>query len=263
MAKPTATITEWATDAGATSDPGPTRRATGFIAGKKLPAKWLNWLLNQNAQWLTYLRDLHTEPEFLNKVYHWTATHRFASGFAANHWGVSGEVLYAEPATGGTILKERTIRLPHTAFCAEQEPEGGVLGWHMIVRDEYPNNGWSKHVNYDTGLYGEIALPTGATLVRVVARVEGIAWLGVDSSIQLSTGLAQIEGDFLKYRTVEKNSGPLQGTTLLTVDAAIDLPWLGPFDGSHQTLLVRFTGLGSVVVDWVQVTFMDPGPRNY
>lgn len=74
MAKPTS-ITTWATDAGATADPGATRRATGFIAGKKLPAKWLNWLLNQNAAWLTYLSNLDTEPEFLNKVYKWTGRH--------------------------------------------------------------------------------------------------------------------------------------------------------------------------------------------
>ncbi len=74
MPKPS-TITTWATDPGATADPGATRRATGFVAGKKLPAKWLNWILNQNGAWLTYLRDLHTEAEFLNKVYRWTNSH--------------------------------------------------------------------------------------------------------------------------------------------------------------------------------------------
>jgi hypothetical protein len=74
--KPTEVPT-WATDAGAISDPGPMRRATGFIAGKKLPAKWLNWLLNRQAGWFTYLRDLHNEPEFLNKPYNWSGLHRF------------------------------------------------------------------------------------------------------------------------------------------------------------------------------------------
>ena len=85
MPKPS-TITTWATDPGATADPGPTRRATGFIAGKKLPSKWLNWILNQNAAWLTYLRDLHTEPEFLGQDYAWTGTHTFGTRYVRKLW---------------------------------------------------------------------------------------------------------------------------------------------------------------------------------
>ena len=114
MAKPT-TITTWATDAGATADPGATRRATGFVPGKKLPSKWLNWILNQNGAWLTYLRDLHTEIEFLNKAYFWRGRHSFVvpGGFGNLTTTravriAAGRLEYVDPLDGTTVVSGDT-----------------------------------------------------------------------------------------------------------------------------------------------------------
>jgi hypothetical protein len=201
---------------------------------------------------------------FVTQAHSWTAAQRLTSGYMANHFGVSGEVLYANADTGAPTPKERTIRVPLSAFQAEYEPAGGVRGWHIqVAQSGYPRTGLVKHPDFDTGLYAEVSLPTGASLVRVVARVQGIPWNNNDSSVNLSTGLADIEEDFVFFRTVEKNTGPLNGTTLLQVDAAVELPWLGPLHADSQTLLVRFTAAGSIAVNWVQVTFRDPGPRNF
>jgi hypothetical protein len=204
--------------------------------------------------------------DFTNDEHTWTAEQVFLAGHVQGNWGVGGEVVYVDPATGAPTPKEDTVRLPMNAFFPETEnPTTAKRGWFLTlttlmsgkpgwVRDPDPQNG---------GLYGEFALPTGARLVRVQAKVEGMHIAAGDSSIQLSTGLLQIEDDFLKERTVEKNSGVLTGSTLLTVEAATDLPWLGTFDGSSMTVFIRFTGINLVAVNWVKVVFLDPGPRNY
>jgi hypothetical protein len=76
MAKPSTTY-PFATDVGATADPGSTRQATGFVAGKKAPSKWFNWLHKGAHDWFEYLDNLHNETEFLNKAYAWTGAHTF------------------------------------------------------------------------------------------------------------------------------------------------------------------------------------------
>jgi len=262
MAKPTS-LFKWATAPGSTLEPAEELQDGGFANGERPPARWHNWLFNGAHQWFKYLANLHGEPEFLDKKYEWTGAHGFGNSvgaFANVVFGPGSEPLYGD-AAGVITPRLRTIRLPLTAFHAEQELEGGVAGWRVSLGQGDPSkSGWIKDVNHDTGLYGEVVLPTGASVVSVVARVHGVPWFGADSSIQISTGRVDIEDDFLHYRTVEKNSGPLNGTTLIEVDAATDLPWLGWFDGSRQTLLVRFTGLGAVGLNWVQVTLLAPGP---
>jgi len=220
-----------------------------------------------------FLRDAHTEPEFLNKVYEWTGAHGFHNSlgiFGRAVLGGTSELEYGDDS--GTVTpRERIIRVPLSTFCAESINTGdslhptGLPGWNIRIGNtlDDTHNGWAKNVNHNTGLYGEVVLPTGARLVKIVARVEGTPLFDEDSSIQISTGLVQIEGEFLRTRTVEKASGPLNGSTLLEVTAEADLPWLNWFDAKHQTLLVRFTGVGAIVMNWVQVTFLDPGPRNF
>lgn len=85
MAKPT-DLYPWATDPGATVDPGPAREATGFRSGKKPPAKWFNFLFNGAHQWFQYLSNLPNEAAFLGEVFHWTGgqTHAAPVTFNAN-----------------------------------------------------------------------------------------------------------------------------------------------------------------------------------
>jgi len=55
MARPSSFLT-WATS-GSKLDPGAGRKATGFLPGETLPAQWLNWLLNNVGQWLTWINS--------------------------------------------------------------------------------------------------------------------------------------------------------------------------------------------------------------
>lgn len=134
--KPT-TITTWATNSGATADPGDTVRGRGFQAGQKLPAKWLNWILNQNGAWLTYLRDLHNESEFLNKIYAWTGAHTFGGSVTTNALLTANDSVQLGP--GGWVFashmreKSRLIALDRiqwfgsgTAQLSHAEAEYGI-----------------------------------------------------------------------------------------------------------------------------------------
>lgn len=55
MATKPATMPTWATDVGATVDPGSSAKATGWLVGQKPPAKWMNWILFWIYQWILYL----------------------------------------------------------------------------------------------------------------------------------------------------------------------------------------------------------------
>lgn len=74
MAKPTE-VASWSTDPGTTLEPSAGEKAAGFQLGEKPRARWLNWLLNISGQWQAYVRDLNTEPEFLNKPFAWLGAH--------------------------------------------------------------------------------------------------------------------------------------------------------------------------------------------
>lgn len=76
MAKPSDTY-DWAGNVGATVDPGSIRKGSGFVAGKKAPAKWFNWLHRGASLWHAYLDNLHNEAEFLGQDYAWQGHHVF------------------------------------------------------------------------------------------------------------------------------------------------------------------------------------------
>jgi hypothetical protein len=266
MAKPT-TITDWATDAGATSDPGPTRRATGFIAGKKLPAKWLNWLLSQNAQWLTYLRDLHIEPEFLNQVYTWTGAHGFNQSIGAYNdvvFGPNSDPMYGD-ALGVQTPREVTVPLPLTGFGqAGLSPEGEGQ-WVMEYGGGDPINSMRNYLYWATSgngqlLVGEFRVPHGAILrtLRFRAKVGGGTMFDVDA------GVHDIEG-------VTNGRNPRVSLTLSTQDgitptslALGDLAINGAMDLFHVSFKIAGSGPSwSVEIRDVALTYLDPGPRNY
>lgn len=182
MPKPSTIIT-WATDAGATADPGPTRRATGFIAGKKLPSKWLNWLLSQNAAWLTYLRDLHNEPEFLGQNYAWTGTHTFGTRYVRKLWPLTA---FRIALNSGTPNARTTFaETPSFIYQGVDMFAGGVQATTILD------------------------LPLGSTLASV--RV-GVKSTGAGSSYPMSCTLQRVTPDLT-------GAGPNVLTTSIT-DAA-------------------------------------------
>jgi hypothetical protein len=111
MAKPADTY-QWASDVGVTADPGSTRKASGFVAGKKAPSKWFNWLHRGAGLWHAYLNNLHNESEFLNKAYAWTGNHTFTKKIAlqaddgAHTIDVADSLLWSAP-----LARQRVVNL--------------------------------------------------------------------------------------------------------------------------------------------------------
>lgn len=271
MAKPSS-ITTWATDPGATADPGATRKATGFIAGKRLPAKWLNWILNQNAGWLTYLRDLDVEPEFLNKTYSWTGAHGFAQSIGAFNdvvFGPGSDPLYGT-SLGVLTTRTRDVFLLPNAFTA---PSLSFDAQWVYVTDPtgLPADfvpGWMSRAGTNNTLIGHFHVPTGARLLAVSAYVVISGTL----TVTMSTGYMYASGG-LPGSAAQSSPSAVRTTTGVATHTIVDGGVLAPdmntdHDSAARWKTVTFTpdsgGLGAVAcVKWVKLTFADPGPRNF
>jgi hypothetical protein len=240
----------FATDGGATSDPGPTRRATGFVAGKKVPAKWINWALNGASKWSAYLGNLHAEPDFLNKSYTWTAAHAFAAGIAGA-LSITGSVqaqsyLYDAP-------KLRTIMVPLTSFnlfnawSVFDDADNGspYFGVYMIASLA------------DQRTYAHVRLPHAAQLREVRAQVAGG---GVEMSI------SRLRWD--KVATVPARdlvgqaAGAGSATVLSVAPPLLSAPII---DGATDLVSIAFrsTAPGLSRVYWVELQYLDYGPHNH
>lgn len=234
MTKP-AEVPEWATDPGATSDPGPTRKATGFVAGKRLPAKWLNWVLSRQGAWLHYLANLHDEGEFLNKVYRWVGNHYF-NWIVIDH--ASNEYGYATPRT------RVVLRSPLTGA---SDIEGGWIA------------GGSGVLCKDVAAHWEVAirLPQFSTLTRVRAGSSGLgatASMGVYvTACDLATGGA-VGGTLIgSYDAAGAGTKILDSGTLAEV-----------IDNQTKFYFVQFAAAElNAGVNWIELTFLDLGPRNH
>ncbi len=259
MAKPTTIIT-WATDSGATSDPGPTRRASGFIAGKKLPAKWLNWLLNQNAAWLTYLRDLHAEPEYLNKLYKWTGQHSFTNGagtFVAGNLLLGGEVQYVLGDGSTLTSKERRVLVP----LSSGTPCGLGASSARFVAPGY----W-----YWPDSSGQLAFPLRFAenclpqSVRLGATFHGSGTGAVSALVyHKDIYLKHADPDSITATAISTGGEPYTmapGTShMFTLDVSSASYVYNEF---HEFYLV-IDGQVDCRIHWVDVRYFDFGPRNF
>jgi hypothetical protein len=76
-AKPT-NLGQFATDPGRTLEPLLAEKGVGFLGAKKLPARWLNWALNNSYLWNQWL-DAYESTSHL-----WTAPQTFTAGIVVN-----------------------------------------------------------------------------------------------------------------------------------------------------------------------------------
>lgn len=106
---PPSTPNTWATDANTTTEPSSGKKAAGFVAGEKPPAKWLNWLFNEIFQWLGYYgtKDAASGVVGLgtNTQAAWTATANNARGATVTGHGTGDGVRGNGGATSGTGLR--------------------------------------------------------------------------------------------------------------------------------------------------------------
>lgn len=261
MAKPTS-IPTWATDPGATADPGATRTATGFITGKKAPAKWFNWLFNRTGAWFSYLDNLHNEPEFLNKNYSWTGVQKLAMGYIANHWGVSGEVLYANPTTGAVELRERTVKVPLSCFVPSWDVSNNRSSWRFYLTDDGVQTYWDM-VSSDKALVGIMPLPHQSVVASVRCGVHAAGIIGVGGTLEMTVGLASDMEGFADHESSMIWGTPVTVTAYTGVMTAY--PPSHEIDGARHSLAVRFVAPdgGQCRVYWGKTVFADPGPRNF
>jgi hypothetical protein len=265
MAKPSTTY-EFATDSGATTDPGPTRRATGFVAGQRLPAKWLNWALNGFGKWTSYLSNLHDEPEFLSKAYTWTGWHRFHGAFTMKAGiGLSGvppanEIFYTDD-NAGLAPRLRTVMVPLTQFVPARvsfDPVADIDGWSYYEDDTTPDGmgtGWTTGKAIKR-LLGHVRLPHGSTLTRVRCWVQtgGMA-LNV-SRVRIDPATGVITRAYLSETTTSAN-GLLESVAISGADAAAD--------SAIDVFRIVLQSTTDTVhrVRAVELQFLDPGPRNF
>jgi hypothetical protein len=83
MARPTDDI-EFGTT-GLTLEPATLKKQEGFLGGKKLPARWLNWFMRGYYRWIAWLEgesDTHRSILANMSARNWTA----ASASEANSW---------------------------------------------------------------------------------------------------------------------------------------------------------------------------------
>lgn len=73
----------WATDGGVTAEPAAGYKASGFSAGKKLPAKWLNWIMNTIYGWVNWFHYETISPTIMQNILFRSQTTATISG---NNW---------------------------------------------------------------------------------------------------------------------------------------------------------------------------------
>lgn len=250
MAKPSETY-EFATGDGATSDPA-SRRASGFVAGQRLPAKWLNYLLNGYGKWASYVNNLHAEPEFLNKGYAWTGAHTFDEAIA-----VAGTVTANDYQQ--TTRIPRTWMVPLTAF----RVVGNDPKWTFLDVDEeafgvsagiyWLHSGSSQN----SRISATLKLPHGTRIqrVRTLVYTPGLKMAVSRLFSNKETG-GVIRTPIVEHTFTANDlfdSGAIAG----------DLDIEGPTDVLGISFTTTTTSVDPSRVCWVELTYLDPGPRNY
>lgn len=226
MAKPT-NLYKWSTADGTTLEPDEAQKAAGFANGEKPPARWHNWLFNGFYRWILYLANLHNEVEFLNKVYHWSEGHIFHSGL---HMGETQEMGYED-------IRSRTVMVPPVG-------QGDLAVLDQPYRIYLP-------------------VPGGATLTRVRMLVQQSAASSQGVTLQV------VRQDVRKSSPLGvSNETPIGAASQHSSAAGYEVLDSGPFRESvwnsdaYYVARLSAEGVGRAPI-WVEITFEDPGPRNF
>lgn len=233
--EPTETIVTIATNANH-SDPGeawdgqPTKvspsvglQATGFTPSTPVPPGAFNYLFNTLAKWATY----------------------FKQGFADLQTRISSDE-WVYP-TG----KSRTVRISGVALAGPAGAPAQTARDYVFVATSS-----SAHAYLDLCAY----VPTGATVTKIEARVKpGAARSGTNRvTLAYYSGSGDSGGTFSSsyYDDTTANAQTIgTGTISLAADCA-----------KRQVVDLRAGNTASADNDeflWVDITFTDPGPRNF
>jgi len=258
MTKPT-TKPEFATDGSALlADPGIPKRHAGFVVDEAIPAHWLNWLLKNNSDWVEYLANLNGEPEFLNKSYQWTGSHGFKVSIGAFGafvlGGTSNEVIYGDDQ-GVTTPRLRTKMIPlHNAVAKI----GASTSWGC-VGPTVANRGGITSTGPDDTMLLSFTLPDGSKLIRVRLGVNG-------HGSAIDAGIHQLRAS-LTPPYLNSGTALSSDTKTFTADGLMTLDTSGTSlvtNGALDVFQVEFTSHDvAQLVTFIEVQFLDPGPRNF
>lgn len=266
MAKP-ASLPSWATDTNLASgtetgssvklEPSAGTKAQGFVPGLGFVGRWVNWWANLVYQWCQYLDTLPTESAFLNAAFNWTGTQNFRGTTRIDH--ASNELLYGDGA-GATATRSRVIQI---------NVMGGLSGSDAVpsIYARIPEAAGSGYLTFPIDAAPQEALfplnlPSGSTITRVRAVV--------------TPGVGTGNMDLILYRHTPNYVSPGSGTaaTRTTLDTSsgtgAQLLDSGTISHSVTTSTQTFTvgvlndnNTNNAYLAAIEVTFSDPGPRNF
>jgi hypothetical protein len=231
---------DWATAVGATSDPGSIRRGTGFVTGKKPPAKWFNFLHRGAALWFKYLDQLHADDAFLGPDYAWTGQHTF-----------SQEHRFATSKPYSRILDLHPAR--------PLSSDASTVTW---LGEDWQ---WAAG-NAGSFLYIPVALPTNAFVTGLKLLVEGTTGHDVSAAMRrasVSFDAATI-GGFTSFRSVSSVS-LVNGLITIDVPSLVGQSALINRDVTKVDIAVSINNGGTPAVSKLRAVRVDyemPGYRN-
>ena len=249
---------EFATDGGALiADPGVAKRHVGFVVDEAVPAHWLNWLLNNNSDWIEYLANLHGEAEFLNKSYQWTGSHGFKVSIGAFGafvlGGTSNEVTYGDDQ-GVTTPRLRTKMIPlHNAVMKAGSDPWLFPGPQVLMR-----GGLTTLTAGDTALLS-FDLPSGSKLTRVRVGIYDAHGAAFDVEVyQLRASLVPPYLNSATTLATKTQTFAAEGMFVLDTSASLTT------DGALDVFQVAMTTHATTQnITFVEAQFLDPGPRNF
>lgn len=201
---------------------------------------------------------------FTNTPHDWTAPQKFTAGYIANHWGVSGEVLYCNPTTGAVESRARTVMLPLTSFNSSHDVGPDKPAWRFFLSDDGTQVYWDT-ATANKALVCLYHLPHQAVITSVRAGVHA-GGIIAPNSLQMTVGLVtDREGDAGSEHLSSTNWGA--PVTVTDFDGVVTaFPPANAIDGARHSLAIRFAATttgGQFRVYWAKAVFNDPGPRNF
>lgn len=276
MAKPAAPV-DWATDATYATGPevgDPPRlepssgfKAQGFIATEEAAARHINWALGALGDWTAYVDGLPTDADFVDEDFAWGGEHVF-----------EGDVTFE-------TLTTFDVGFLTTGFVATASDMGLGSGTNEVIyttslgvaapraRQELLSLELGAPTNSNV-TFGDIGLTFGGVDdVSVPIRlVRGAVITSVRYGFSNGSGGSVPVVAELRRRTADKGTG-LVGTATEEADSwsasastdSVRTITVSPnitIDNSASTYSFTCFADASCALGWVEINYLDPGPRN-
>lgn len=267
MAKPV-TLPTWATDANLSSgtesgsstklEPSAGVKAQGFVPGAAAPARHYNWLLNLIYEWVAYLNGLATDAQFLGTVWSWTNRHIWSGSFGPGlRDSDSCEVVYCG-AAGAASTRTRVVRvLPIAARVDTNGWADTTLAAGEPQRLGFPIDSTTRVAFFDLSAY----VPSGGTVTGLRALVtQG------DATGTMTLGHTAVTVNFSSPAQSRSNTtlDSAAGGGIQILDSGVISLAIDKASNTQRAAYVANADNGGISdLHCLEITFTDPGPRNY